>query len=636
VSGNQFDPTVGTQLVTYTVTVNGCTNSASTTITVNTAFTWYADQDGDGLGDPSTTISACDQPAGYVSTGNDPCPILANMAPGDACDDGNAATSGDMIQSDCICAGVPDCTPGAPCDDLNACTTGEVFQSDCGCSGGTAVPDSDNDGLCDAIDPCPALANLAPGDTCDDGDPCTINDQITADCDCTGTPVPDSDGDGLCDLIDPCPELADLVPGDSCNDGDPCTVDDQITTSCDCAGTPVPDTDGDGLCDTVDPCPVLADLVPGDACDDGNEATSGDMIQSNCICEGVLDCTPGTPCDDQNACTTGEVYQNDCSCGGGSAVDPNDGDPCTLDSCDPVTGVSNIFQDADADGVCDANDECPGTAAGAGVNVAGCSCAQVVVDDGDPCTLDQCTNGDVTHPLQDADADGVCDANDDCPGTLAGAGVNVVGCSCAQVDVDDSDPCTLDQCTDGNVSHTLIDLSMVEVQGPNPAPLNETISYWAIPDIPGATYSWTFTVGLPWLGWSLLDLDTTDAHAILQTGPNEFSASVCVEVTLDSCPPGYDCEDFSTGVVTMATVEEWFSVYPNPSDGGFRIIPSTTSSAPIQIHVYDALGQLVITPMTLSGSHPLQLDLKDRSDGLYFLRATRDGESRVFELLIAR
>src|SRR5690606_11460204 len=99
---------------------------------------------------------------------------------------------------------------------------------------------------------------------------------------------------------------------------------------------------------------------PGTACDDGNGATSGDMIQLDCTCAGVLDCTPGAACDDLNACTTGEVFDANCNCAGGTAVDPDDGDPCTLDSCDPVTGVSNIFQDADGDGTCDANDGCPG------------------------------------------------------------------------------------------------------------------------------------------------------------------------------------------------------------------------------------------------------------------------------------
>jgi hypothetical protein len=39
VTGNQFNPSAGTQTVSYSVTQNGCTGSASTTITVNAAPT---------------------------------------------------------------------------------------------------------------------------------------------------------------------------------------------------------------------------------------------------------------------------------------------------------------------------------------------------------------------------------------------------------------------------------------------------------------------------------------------------------------------------------------------------------------------------------------------------------------------
>lgn len=43
---------------------------------------------------------------------------------------------------------------GQPCDDGNACTTGEVYDADCNCNGGTTLPDSDGDGICDSEDIC--------------------------------------------------------------------------------------------------------------------------------------------------------------------------------------------------------------------------------------------------------------------------------------------------------------------------------------------------------------------------------------------------------------------------------------------------------------------------------------------------
>lgn len=67
-------------------------------------------------------------------------------------------------------------------------------------------------------------------------------------------------------------------------------------------------------------------------------------------------------------------------------------------------GNSFAPKDADKDGVVDASDACPGTAAGERVDARGC-------------------------PLpKDADGDGVVDANDACPGTAAGTAVDARGC----------------------------------------------------------------------------------------------------------------------------------------------------------------------------------------------------------------
>ncbi|MEZ4739212.1 MAG: T9SS type A sorting domain-containing protein [Flavobacteriales bacterium] len=101
-------------------------------------------------------------------------------------------------------------------------------------------------------------------------------------------------------------------------------------------------------------------------------------------------------------------------------------------------GMSYAFNcdDADGDGVCNYYDLCANTPTGEGVNTNGCSCSQVVIDDGDVCTLDECLNGDVTHTFQDADNDLTCDANDGCPNDPNKVAPGQCGCGVADTDSD--------------------------------------------------------------------------------------------------------------------------------------------------------------------------------------------------------
>src|SRR5258706_11342302 len=62
-----------------------------------------------------------------------------------------------------------------------------------------------DDGNVSGGDCCSALCRFEPtGSTCSDGNACTVNDACSTGV-CTGTSTPDSDGDGLCNAIDNCP-----------------------------------------------------------------------------------------------------------------------------------------------------------------------------------------------------------------------------------------------------------------------------------------------------------------------------------------------------------------------------------------------------------------------------------------------
>lgn len=118
----------------------------------------------------------------------------------------------------------------------------------------TLPPDDDGDGVVDADDNCPAVANAGQADL--DGD--TTGDA----CD------PDDDGDGLGDGSDNCPTVVN---------GDQADVDgDGLGDACD----DFPDRDDDGIIDTDDPCieePGAPD-TDGDGIQDSCDATPRGMV----------------------------------------------------------------------------------------------------------------------------------------------------------------------------------------------------------------------------------------------------------------------------------------------------------------------------------------------------------------------
>lgn len=207
-----------------------------------------------------TSNSACNfNPLATIENGT--C-----LFPGDACDDGNVATINDAFSADCICVGeaiseVPGCTDavacnydvnatvndgscyyiGQICSDGNAQTTNDVYNAECVCAG-------DLLGCMDALacnyNLSATIADgscLYTGTACDDGDASTINDAYSADCVCVGSPVSDVYG---CTAVEACNynALATIednsctFPGNPCDDGNALTFDDTLSVNCVCLG----------------------------------------------------------------------------------------------------------------------------------------------------------------------------------------------------------------------------------------------------------------------------------------------------------------------------------------------------------------------------------------------------------------
>jgi cysteine-rich repeat protein len=161
-----------------------------------------------------------------------------------------------------------------------------------------------------------------------------------------------------------------------CDDEDACTSGDECDGAGACSsGAPVDCDDLNGCTD--DACDALTGCVSAPnaaACDDGDACTTTDVCAlGTCTggpalgCNDLNGCTDDTcdpvigcvfvdnvaPCDDANACTAFDACALG-SCVGGAALDCNDADVCTDDSCDPELGCVQLDNTA----ACDDNDPC--------------------------------------------------------------------------------------------------------------------------------------------------------------------------------------------------------------------------------------------------------------------------------------
>jgi hypothetical protein len=228
-----------------------------------------------------------------------------------------------------------------------------------------------------------------------------------------------------------------------CDDENPCTID-----TC----------DAEGAC-VYEPAPEYT------SCDDGNYCSGYEYCDGfgNCISNGPLycggdgnpctidSCDPilgcmyepgpaGAPCDDFSSCTTDDACDANGYCVGRSLCD--DGLPCTDDIADPgnacaCTHVMSFPGTQCDDGIpCTVNTTCDGTGSGA----SACTGGQSTCDDGNPCTDDAC---DAVLGCVHTNNSSACDDFNACTGVDRCAGGS---CQHIPVTCDDGNPCTDDAC----------------------------------------------------------------------------------------------------------------------------------------------------------------------------------------------
>lgn len=329
---------------------------------------------------------------------------------GDPCDDGDPCTFGETCQGSVCGGGTP-----AVCDDGRDCTSDS-------CDGKGNCEYVLMDGFCLISGVCHASGGLAPSNECVHCDPVGSLDSWTNLADATCDPASflgpcDSPVvDGICEEGVCVPE-PDPLPKD-CDDDNPCT-DDHCDGSIGCVNKP---TSGaqcwlDSACE-AGTCNQGVCVIPqGASCDDGNPCTED-------TCDPVAGCI-NAPLD-QVPCISDSVCIIESACVGGSCqgleVNCNDGNICTLDGCDPVTGC---FHDL-------ADNEC-------------CEQGQSKCDDGNPCTDDGCSEDgalECVYTFNQAS----CDDGDPC--TLVDS-CSEGDCLGMAKDCNDGNACTLDSCSQG-------------------------------------------------------------------------------------------------------------------------------------------------------------------------------------------
>ncbi|TAK18705.1 MAG: hypothetical protein EPO40_36510 [Myxococcaceae bacterium] len=340
------------------------------------------------------------------ATGSLRNPIVVLRISESACISAHSSHPGDRIAVDGDC-GPTACLPaGAPHDATLRCCDGLVVRDErcvdlCAGVACGAVDQCHVAGTCDPSTGACSNPPIADGTVCADGNACTQTDVCTAGL-CTGSnPVVCAAADG-CHVAGTCepatgacsnPGAAD---GTSCDDQSLCTAGD-VCTAGSCGGATVP-TDDHNPC-TADAC------TPG----------------------GGVSHTPlsaGTACGDTDLCNGHEVCNGSGACGAGTPTATDDENPCTVDSCDAVTGLA-VHAPATNGTSCDDGSACTRT---------------------DACNAGVCTGGNpvVCNALDQCHAVGTCDPMSGACSNPAAA--NGTGCDdgngCTQTDTCSSGACT--------------------------------------------------------------------------------------------------------------------------------------------------------------------------------------------------
>jgi Secretion system C-terminal sorting domain/Thrombospondin type 3 repeat len=317
--------------------------------------------------------------------------------------------------------------------------------------------------------------------------------------------------------------------------------------------------------------------------------------------------------------------------------------------------VTETSTDMDGDGVSDSNDECFDTPTGEEVNTEGCSCSQVTVDDDNLCTLDECVDGVVTNTFQDADGDGVCDANDICPGGDDNMDADADGApnfcdACpndADNDIDSDGVCgDVDNCP-ANLNADQADYDQdgagnaCDADDDNDGILDDCDT---APLVNNYVFNGTGPNFPP--QWICSNNNNTDKVKICHDGNTLCVSENAVNTHLShgdylgecTCNGQQAVAPPSNGGINIGQYEALeLELFPNPASGKVNIHLHELGASG-SLTIFDHLGRTVWSQQLEEGHVALQLDLDNGTfqNGIYLVSVVSQGEMLTKRLVIAK
>jgi predicted outer membrane repeat protein len=354
--------------------------------TASDASDWYYDNDGDGYGTPSLSMTTCAQPSGWVADNTDCDDTTAGTSPGadEVCDGGDNDCDGAVDEDDAV-----DATGWYTDSDSDGFGDPDTVSVSCEASSGMIAEsgdcdDGDEDINPDVIEVCDDLDNDCDGDT-DEGDAADAtlwyrdrdaDDFGDPDTSTTACTEPDGYADNDADCDDTTASSTTSVWYRDLDDDGYGDAED-ATYSCEQpAGYVSDDTDSDDSEGSIYPD---ADEVCGDGLDNDDDGLTdeGDAIDATIWFDDDDGDGFGDPDDSTRACEApSDHVSNDNDC------DDSDGEsyPEATEYCDDVdndcdgsidenaTDASTFFEDEDGDGYGDPADTVTACAISTGIS----------------------------------------------------------------------------------------------------------------------------------------------------------------------------------------------------------------------------------------------------------------------------